>query len=401
MQVVPQAPQFWSSLVTSVHVVPHNVSPELQAHLPETQWDVPVHAKWQAPQFESSLWTDMHEPPQYIWSCGHGETHRPAEQPYPMSHTRPHAPQFCGSPVRSVHEPSQFVDPCWQTQLPWTQVVDGSQALSHEPQLLSSVCVSTHPPAPAQNVRPDEQEFWHTPRKQPAPAGHTLPQEPQLEGSLCTSPQGESSEPASSFDEEEPLEPPDEKEPHAEPATRIAMANAVVEPSAKRARQLDVGITSVLSEQGGCPSLVRALVLDLWAIRAPVAEAESHGVTAARHRRTTSTVAHLPNGCGATRPRFGRTSSMLARALPLGHRMRHDGMRASRGVGRAGDRGRAPGFAPLRVKLRRSSSPRAPPHALLAKRHPYRIASAAVTSPHDDGGSPQRSPRAGFLESRE
>jgi hypothetical protein len=37
MQVVPQAPQFWLSLVTSVHVVPHNVSPELQAHLPETQ----------------------------------------------------------------------------------------------------------------------------------------------------------------------------------------------------------------------------------------------------------------------------------------------------------------------------------------------------------------------------
>jgi hypothetical protein len=135
-----------------------------------------------------------------------------------------------------VHEPSpQFVNPCWQTQLPWTQVADWTQALSHEPQLLLSVCVSTHP---AQNVRPDEQESWHTPPAQPAPAGHTWPQVPQLEGSLCTSPQGESELP-SLFDDEEPLDegdPLDETEPHAEPATRIARANAVVEPSAKRAR---------------------------------------------------------------------------------------------------------------------------------------------------------------------
>jgi hypothetical protein len=100
----------------------------------------------------------------------------------------------------------------------------------HEPQLLLSVCVSTH--APAQNVRPDEQESWHTPPVQPAPAGHTLPQLPQLDGSLCTSPQGEP-ELASTFDEEGPL---DEVEPHAAPTTRIARANAVVEPRAKRAR---------------------------------------------------------------------------------------------------------------------------------------------------------------------
>ena len=73
-----------------------------------------------------------------------------------------------------MHEPSQFVDPCWQTQLPWTQVAVWSQALSHEPQLLLSVCVSTHPAA--QNVRPDEQESWHAPPAQPAPAGHTWPQ---------------------------------------------------------------------------------------------------------------------------------------------------------------------------------------------------------------------------------
>jgi hypothetical protein len=53
-----------------------------------------------------------------------------------------------------------------------------------------------------------------------------------LEGSLCTSPQGESELP-SLFDDEEPL---DEEEPHAAPATSTARANAVVEPSAKRAR---------------------------------------------------------------------------------------------------------------------------------------------------------------------
>jgi len=54
-----------------------------------------------------------------------------------------------------------------------------------------------------------------------------------LEGSLCTSPQGEASELVTPFDEEGPL---DEMEPHAEPATRIARTNAVVEPRAKRAR---------------------------------------------------------------------------------------------------------------------------------------------------------------------
>jgi len=170
-QVVPQSPQFCSSLVTSVHVVPHSESPEPQEHLPETQRDAPGHTFLQAPQFESSLWTDVHEPSQYIWSCAHGETHRPAEQPQPVSHTRPHDPQFRGSPWRSMHEPSQFVEPCWQTQLPWTQLADWSQALLHEPQLLVSVCVSTHPAE--QNVRPDEQDSWHTPPAQPAPAGHT------------------------------------------------------------------------------------------------------------------------------------------------------------------------------------------------------------------------------------
>ena len=174
-QVAPQAPQFWSSLVTSMHVLPHIVSPLApQEHLPETQWDVPGHDCLQAPQFESSLWTDMHEPSQYIWSSAHGETHLPAEQPYPVSHTKPHAPQLCGSPWRSMHEPSQLVDPCWQTQMPWTQVAVWSQELSHEPQLSLSVCVSTHPAE--QNVRPDEQESWHTPPAQPAPAGHTWPQ---------------------------------------------------------------------------------------------------------------------------------------------------------------------------------------------------------------------------------
>ena len=42
-----------------MHVVPQNMSPPLQEHLPETQWDVPVHACLQPPQFESSLSTDM------------------------------------------------------------------------------------------------------------------------------------------------------------------------------------------------------------------------------------------------------------------------------------------------------------------------------------------------------
>jgi hypothetical protein len=209
--------------------VPHVVSPEPQEHLPETQWVVPVHACLQLPQFESSLWTDAHEPLQYSSSCPHGETHLPAEQPNPLSHATPHAPQFSGSAVRSMHEPSQFVEPCWQTQLPWTQVAVWTQLALQEPQLLVSVCVSTH--VPAQNVRPDEQLSSHTPLEQPAPSGHEWPQLPQLEGSLCTSPQGGELELLSPFDGDAG------EELHAKPATRIAKTNAVVEPRAKRARQ--------------------------------------------------------------------------------------------------------------------------------------------------------------------
>lgn len=78
--MVPQPPQFWSSLVTSMHVAPHSASPELQEHLPETQWDVPVHACLQPPQLESSLWIDTQSPSQNISSCPHGGTHRAAEQ---------------------------------------------------------------------------------------------------------------------------------------------------------------------------------------------------------------------------------------------------------------------------------------------------------------------------------
>jgi hypothetical protein len=50
-----------------------------------------------------------------------------------------------------------------------------------------------------------------------------------LEGSLCTSPQGE-------LELLSPFDGDDGEALHAEPATRIAKTNAVVERSAKRAR---------------------------------------------------------------------------------------------------------------------------------------------------------------------
>lgn len=219
--------------------------PPVHPQEPETQCVLFVHARLHAPQFESSLWMDAQALLQTISSGPHIEAHLPFEQSHPLSHAEPHAPQFAESACRLAHVPPQFVVPCGQAHLPLAHVADMTQAAPHEPQLLVSVRVSTQ--APAQNVRlGEEQESSHTPLTQDAPAGHMWPQVPQFPGSLCTSPQDEL--------DPLPLLPP-RMVLHAEAAIRIAKEHPIVESSANRTKLLDVSITSVLGEQGGCPRL--------------------------------------------------------------------------------------------------------------------------------------------------
>jgi hypothetical protein len=222
--VAPHVPQFAESVFRSEHVdFPQSV-PELQPHCPALQCVSPEHARPQPPQLASSVLMATHAPLHAMSSGPHIETHLPLEQSHPVSHAVPHAPQFAASAWRLAHVPPQFVEPCGHAHLPPAHVADWTQATPQPPQLLVSVCVSTH--APAQNVSMgDSQESWHTPLMHEAPAGHWWLHTPQLFGSLCVSPQ----------EDWEPLPPPFD-ELHPVSATTIAELQAIVAQSANRTR---------------------------------------------------------------------------------------------------------------------------------------------------------------------
>jgi hypothetical protein len=60
-QRLPQAPQFASSALVFVHVVPHCVSPDPQVHVPPTQLPPTGHCMLQALQLRLSLVRSTHE----------------------------------------------------------------------------------------------------------------------------------------------------------------------------------------------------------------------------------------------------------------------------------------------------------------------------------------------------
>jgi hypothetical protein len=126
----------------------------------------------------------------------------------------PHVPQLAllvcrftqTIPFPIIPPPGHSVSPVAQPAVhePATQVLSGGQRLPHPPQLRGSVSVSvqfplqlvspppqTHAPfvqhALLQFVVPPVQLVVHTPCEQTWPDAHTVPQPPQLFGSLCES----------------------------------------------------------------------------------------------------------------------------------------------------------------------------------------------------------------------
>lgn len=97
----------------------------------------------------------------------------------------------------SVSQPSESFEPEVQSEceqepcggallmavhVPLVHVSDVAHALPHVPQLLLSVCVSTHDPEQSVPV-----PHWHALLTHVAPLGHALPHVPQLDESLVVS----------------------------------------------------------------------------------------------------------------------------------------------------------------------------------------------------------------------
>jgi hypothetical protein len=146
-QRTPQPPQLFTSLTGLTQAPPHSMVPLAQA-----QVGTPV-----------SFW-----------------------QARAVPHETPQAPQFPGSRVRSTQAFPQRVVPAGQppTHAPAMHValppVGGTQALPHAPQWAMLVAVSTHWPL----QKTPEHINAQAPLLHTLPAGHALPQAPQLDGSL-------------------------------------------------------------------------------------------------------------------------------------------------------------------------------------------------------------------------
>jgi hypothetical protein len=81
-QLVPQAPQFWSSVCVSTQAAPHCVSPaaQLVTHLPAEQASVLPQAVAQSPQWVGSLWVSTQAPEQFVLPPEHESEQLPLSQ---------------------------------------------------------------------------------------------------------------------------------------------------------------------------------------------------------------------------------------------------------------------------------------------------------------------------------
>jgi hypothetical protein len=93
------------------------------------------------------------------------------------------APQWSRSVLRSTHTPEQLVVPLGQPQLPPAQTCPAGQTLPQVPQLFGSLAVVTQ--APPQEVWPEAQVLLQRPPVQTWPSAQTMPHRPQWPGSLA------------------------------------------------------------------------------------------------------------------------------------------------------------------------------------------------------------------------
>jgi hypothetical protein len=219
-QTLPQEPQFSKSLEVSEQPDAQHTWTPVQTGPPWQELTQPLltheppgaQAKPQAPQLPGSLVVSVQPAPQHCSGAVQAgppwqePMHIPFTQPAPAGHTRPQKPQLLGSVPRSTQLLEQLVRPFEQPppmhspppelvmqQAPLVQVHPAGQTTPQALQLLSSLLGSTQVVPALQQRSPLGQPVllhgrpWQTPLAQLPPPGQTLPQVPQLFGSVLVS----------------------------------------------------------------------------------------------------------------------------------------------------------------------------------------------------------------------
>ncbi len=194
---LPQAPQSirlesrFSQSPRPMRPPAHCVSPAGQPHVPSLHAAPPGHAVPHAPQFRLSVSRFTHAFPQSVSPAAvlQVPVQTPAEQSVPGAQRLRHAPQLSGSLAVSVQAvPHSVSEP--HVQAAFTHEAPVGHDLLQPPQFAGSSWVSTQ--ASLQSVREPASslhvvEQWPFAQSAPPPstAEQTVPQPPQLFGSLC------------------------------------------------------------------------------------------------------------------------------------------------------------------------------------------------------------------------
>lgn len=135
-----------------------------------------------APQLVLFDWRLRHAPLHEVSPAEHIVTHWLASHTWPAAQARPQAPQLATSVGSCTHLLLHKVEPAPQRQAPLTHWPPAPQALPHVPQLFTSAWVKVH--TPLQVAWPGKHWAWQLKPVHTWPEGHTVPQPPQLLGSL-------------------------------------------------------------------------------------------------------------------------------------------------------------------------------------------------------------------------
>lgn len=159
----------------------HCVYPGGHAQVPSVQVAPPGHTVPHAPQLRLLVCKLTHPPSHSVRPVLQLPVQAPPEHSVPRGQRLPHTPQFRGSELKSVQAVPHCVSPELQAHFPSRQLAPVAQGLLHPPQLFGSVDRSTH--APLQFVS-EPHDVVHEPDAHTSALGQTLPQAPQLAGSL-------------------------------------------------------------------------------------------------------------------------------------------------------------------------------------------------------------------------
>lgn len=156
--------------------------------VPPRHWVFAAQRLLQAPQFRLSDEVSTQKPEQTCRGIVQTPEHMPPTQALPAGHGELHWPQCCGFESRLTQRPLQLVwpGPHIVRHAPATHTPPEPQEFPHAPQLLGSVCVSTHEGPQSVRGRP-QLPGTHRLARQSSFGPHRLPQVPQLVRSLVVS----------------------------------------------------------------------------------------------------------------------------------------------------------------------------------------------------------------------